>query len=156
MIIGTDEQGRSIYNARKGVADNTLLIAVGILQKLIPTVKSADLTGGILNYLSDYLTKDPVLKHLDPKTILPRYNELYPLDVRYKEYFVGDKANFDIVLTTKEQKDAYKYAKELTDLLNKNPLLKDMPYMYSYFVPIPLVVFNGSTFDVDIKAIPLL
>lgn len=144
QVIGTNHQQKNIDAARNKVADHAVTMAKGLLTDKIIISDEVAFRQSFTAYAAEYIAKDPILKYVNN---FLNFNELRECEHRYKEYHRDtDVINYDYIIHTTKQKDAYAYALTLCDALNNPKYLQTLPY---FRAKLPFVAFDGSKYILD-------
>jgi len=143
LVIGTNEQMENIHKLRHNVSFTCYTQAKKLVSEFIPIENEEDFQKSFVAYVRNYMNSDQALTYKTQKAMeeLSKSATLLQfLEKRYKEYKIPEGLNYDHVIKTNEQLEAYQYAVKLCDLLNAHPLgIKSLRLL-----EIPLIKENGK------------
>lgn len=121
MKIGTNTQLKNIHDMRNNVAENSFQRALSMAETHIKVKDQDAFKKSFVGYILDAVKSDSVLRHIDIQTLY-NLNDISFHETRYKEYYTDYSLyNYDYIVTNDTQKDAYKWAVKVCELLNKSP-----------------------------------
>jgi hypothetical protein len=125
LVIGTNEHMEKIHKLRHNVSFTCYTQAKKLVSEFIQIDNEEDFQKSFVGYVQKYINSDHVLTYKTQKAmedLSKSITILQFLEQRYKEYKIPEGLNYDHVIKTNEQLEAYQYAVKLCDLLNAHPL----------------------------------